>query len=97
MRKVYLALVCWLAFAVPAYAQLEAAPDGEPTMVAQHAIERAGFQGRVCSLVVSAQRVGDGSIKAICNDQETFRVFSVGGKALAMRCSAARKLGVEGC
>jgi hypothetical protein len=75
-------------------AQLSPAPAGEPTMVAQKAIQDAGHQ---CSLIVAATRLGDGSIRAVCNDGEIYRVFNFQGQSLAMKCSALKSLGVSGC
>jgi hypothetical protein len=67
-------------------------------MVAQSAIW-ANFKKSVCPLVEAAEKLHDGSIRARCNNNETFRVFSAGPKrvVLAMRCSAAVKLGLQGC
>lgn len=71
------------------------APDGEPTVAAQRII-RENFDPPDCPLVYQALRLGDGSIKALCTNKETYRIFSVDGKYLAMRCSAVNHLGV-GC
>ena len=73
------------------------APDGDPAVVAQKVIS-ANFDQNVCSLVVGAKRFGDGSIRATCNNGESFRVFSVTNIGpVALRCSAAAKEGIEGC
>ena len=73
------------------------APAGEPSVVAQKVIQK-DFETSVCSLVVESRRLGDGSIMALCNNGERFRVFSVQSIGpVALRCSAAEKLGVEGC
>ena len=87
-----------LLAAWPASSQFTPAPEGEAVIVAQKAIQ-ANFKKAICPLVETAQRLGDGSIKAKCNNNETFRVFSAGPKkdVLAMRCSAADKLGLNGC
>jgi hypothetical protein len=39
----------------------------------------------------------DGSIRAVCSNGEAYRVFTVKGMTVAMKCSAAAKLGVSGC
>ena len=88
-----LVLAAW-----PASSQFAPAPEGEAVIVAQRAIQ-ANFKKTVCPLVETAQRLGDGLIKTRCNNNETFRIFSAGPKkdVLAMRCSAAVKLGLKGC
>ena len=88
-----LVLAAW-----PAFSQFAPAPEGEAVVVARKAIQ-GNFKKAVCPLVETAQRLGDGSIKARCNNNETFRIFSAGPKKdlLAMRCSAALKLGLKGC
>ena len=92
------AITVWAVItASPAYAQIGPAPEGEATVIAQKVIQ-AKHDSSACPLVVVAQRVGDGSIKALCNNRETFRVFylrEVG--VVAMRCSAVATMGVEGC
>lgn len=70
------------------------APSGEPAEVARLAIAKAEHP---CSKVKKASRNSDGSISAMCTNREDYRIFSVNGSAIAMRCSAARKLGVQGC
>ncbi|MGX5799644.1 hypothetical protein ACWGS9_00150 [Bradyrhizobium sp. Arg314] len=79
-----------------AYAQFSRAPDGEPAEVAQQVIQD-NFTSDACPLVVDARRLGDGTITATCNNDETFRVFSANGSGAAMRCAAARALGISGC
>jgi hypothetical protein len=69
------------------------APDGDPAIVAQKSI-RDNFDEKDCPLVIKAMRYGDGSISALCNNKETYRVF---GTHFAMRCSAASAIGVRGC
>lgn len=87
----------WVLLApAQANAQIAAAPDGDPTIVAQKII-RENFEATDCPLVVRAVRFGDGSIKAFCSNSEAFRVFRIQGKQVAMRCSAAKALGVSGC
>jgi hypothetical protein len=75
----------------------EPAPEGEPAIVAQEIIQ-ANFDEPDCPLVVDAKRLGDGTIRASCSSGEIFRVFSMpsmGG--VALKCSAALKMGIEGC
>jgi len=68
------------------------APDGAASVVAQRII-RQNFDESDCPLVVAAQRLGDGSIAAQCNNGERYRVTA----SIAMRCSAAAALGISGC
>lgn len=83
---------------MPAWAQQSGpAPSGNPAVVAQRIIH-ANFDNKDCPLVTKADRLGDGSIKAVCNNGETFRVFSVQAIGpVAMKCSAAVQRGVSGC
>lgn len=74
-------------------AQFGPAPEGDATVVAQKSI-RDNFDENDCPLVVEARRFGDGSIRALCNNGETYRVF---GSHYAMRCSAVAALGIHGC
>ncbi len=82
----------------PASSQVAPAPEGDAVMVAQNAIS-TNFKKSVCPLVEAAERLLDGSIRAKCNNNETFRIFSAGPKriVLAMRCSAAARMGLQGC
>jgi hypothetical protein len=73
-----------------------AVPAGEPTVVAQKVIHD-NFDKSQCPLVVRASRIGDGSIKAFCNNGASFRIMNANGKDLAMNCVAAEKMGVKGC
>jgi len=50
-----------------------------------------------CPTVSAAQRVSDGSIRAACSNGETYRVMIVRGNWIAMRCSAAERMGITGC
>ncbi|RUY96052.1 MULTISPECIES: hypothetical protein [unclassified Mesorhizobium] len=79
-----------------AFAQLGRAPDGEPAEIAQQIIQD-NFSAGTCPLVIDARRLGDGTITAMCNNEETFRVFSLDGNGVAMRCAAAREMGISGC
>ena len=103
MQKAYwirtgVSITGWVAImALPAYAQIRPAPEGEATVTAQMIIH-AEFDGSACPRVVAAQRVGDGSIKALCNNRETFRGFFLELDAVvALQCSGFAKMGVEGC
>lgn len=70
-----------------------AAPQGDPKFVARALIDLED-----CPAVVAAERLGDGSIKAVCNNGEEFRVFIVPGLGpVPLRCAAARKYGIAGC
>lgn len=70
------------------------AMTGDATLIAQSAIKDAGHP---CPKVTSAVRSQDGSIRAVCSNGKDYRVFSVNGLVVAMSCTAARKIGVEGC
>ncbi len=70
------------------------APAGDPKTVAARALKDADHP---CPKITTAIRVDDGSIKALCSNSEDYRIFTVEGKTVAMKCSAARKLGVAGC
>ena len=98
LSKMTRAAVVGLGAILPslALAQFGRAPDGEPAEVAQQIIQD-NFSADVCPLVVDARRLGDGSITATCNNDETFRIFSAQGNGIAMRCAAARQLGISGC
>lgn len=50
-----------------------------------------------CPTILAAQRVSDGSVRAACSNGEVYRVMKFRGEWLAMRCSAAERLGVSGC
>jgi hypothetical protein len=95
MRKITAAVIGFLAFTDAGFAQMRPAPDGESAVIAQRIIME-NFDPPDCPLVIQAVRLGDGSIKALCNNRETYRIFSVNSKNLAMRCSVANKLGA-GC
>ena len=74
------------------------APAGNPFVVALKLI-RDNFEKSDCPSVTKAKRIGDGSIKASCSNGETFRIFTVVqlNKAVAMKCSVAKEMGVPGC
>ena len=79
-----------------AYGQgkVSGAPPGEPKAVASVAIKDADH---ACGKVVNAVRLDTGGIRATCSNGEAFRIFRVDGKVVAMKCSAAAKLGISGC
>lgn len=74
------------------------APNGEPAVVAQQVIHY-NFDKSMCPLVVDAKRYGDGTIAALCNNGERFRIFGISGypDPVAMKCSAAEAFGIPGC
>ncbi|HEX4738367.1 MAG TPA: hypothetical protein VH331_12485 [Allosphingosinicella sp.] len=73
----------------------EAAPDGDPVTVASVAIGKAEHP---CGRVTKAVRLGDGSIAAICSNQEDFRITRIPAVGtVAMRCSEVRRMGIKGC
>ena len=74
------------------------APDGEAVSVARQIILE-NFDPPDCPVVVRAARLSDGSIKAFCNNGESYFVFmlATGGqpaKRMALRCSAAHQIGI---
>lgn len=74
------------------------APPGVPSAVALRVIREAEHP---CPKVVRANRAQDQSILAYCSNKETYLVFSIRPSAgavmdVAMKCSAARALGVKG-
>jgi hypothetical protein len=75
-------------------AQIGPAPPGPAKAVAATAIRDADHP---CGTVFDAIRLDSGGIRATCSNGETYRVFTVQGKVVAMRCSAVAKLGVSGC
>jgi hypothetical protein len=52
--------------------------------------------GHPCGSVANAVRPPSGGIHAACSNGETYRIFTLQGKTVAMRCSAVRSLGIEG-
>jgi len=69
-------------------------PTSEEMRLATRAIREADHP---CPMVLAAQRVSDGSVRAACSNGEVYRVMKFRGEWLAMRCSAAERLGVSGC
>jgi hypothetical protein len=81
------------------FAQMRAgpAPQGNAVVVAQRVIQD-NFDEATCPLVTKANRLGDGSISAVCNTGERFRVFSMRAKGpMAVKCSEVARMGVAGC
>ena len=70
------------------------APTGEAKTVAARVLKEAEHP---CPKVTSAVRRQDGSIKALCSNSEDYLIFTVNGENIAMKCSAARKIGVTAC
>jgi hypothetical protein len=87
-----------LIVAAPAAAQprVGPAPSGEAATVALRIILE-NFDPPDCPRIQTAFRMGDGGIHAVCTNQEIYRVFTLDGKALALRCSALRRMGVQAC
>jgi hypothetical protein len=70
------------------------APKGPAEQVAMAALTDAGHP---CGTVVRATRTDSGGIRAVCSNGEAYRVFTVNGQLVAMKCSAAAKQGVSRC
>jgi hypothetical protein len=73
------------------------APAGDAARVALQMLREAEHP---CPKITKATRGREGDIYAMCSNGEDYRLFTVttrerGTKPLAMRCSAARKLGVD--
>jgi hypothetical protein len=80
-----------------------AAPEGDAKTVASR-IMQANFDPKDCPKIVTAARLPqDGSIRIACSNGETFRISTIfdgkRGKLIevAMRCSAAVRMGIRGC
>lgn len=74
------------------------APPGDAADVALRVIREAEHP---CPRLARASRLPDQTIVAVCTNRESYRVFSIRNKAgrvmdLAMKCSAAKKLGISG-
>ena len=72
---------------LPAYAlETAAAPDGDAIKVASKVITD-NFEKTDCGSVTLAARLDDGSIKAECDNGETYRIFVVVelGKPVALK------------
>jgi hypothetical protein len=50
-----------------------------------------------CDRLSTAVRQRDASILAVCANGERFRIFEMGGHEVAMSCTAAKAMGVDGC
>jgi len=86
-------------FSLPATAfETAPAPAGKAIEVAKKVIGD-NFEKNDCPSITKATRYKDGTIKAICSNGESFRVFTVVKlqKPVAMKCSAVKKLGISGC
>jgi hypothetical protein len=70
------------------------APAGEPREVARRVITE---NEHPCPKVKRAFCDQWGAISAIRSNGEDYRVMSVRGKPIAMRCSVVRQLGINGC
>ncbi|MDP9995496.1 hypothetical protein J2W28_006436 [Variovorax boronicumulans] len=74
------------------------APPGAAAEVALRVIREAEHP---CPKLTRASRLPDQTIVAVCTNRENYRIFSIRNKAgrvmdLAMKCSAAKKLGISG-
>ena len=71
-----------------------AAPAGDSKVVAMEAINEAKH---ACPKIISAKRWSNGSITAVCSNGEDYRIFTINRESVAMKCSAARAIGVKSC
>lgn len=86
--------LCVMTFASALAATMGPAPTGDPKAVSVRAIAAAKHP---CPTVVRASRNPDGSVSAVCSNKEDYRIFSLDGQSIVMKCSEVRKLGVSGC
>lgn len=78
--------------------QVLPAPPGESPVVALRVIREAEHP---CPTVIRANRAQNQSILAVCSNKESYLVFSIRRSSgavmdVAMKCSAARAIGVKG-
>lgn len=93
---VWMTLACLFSFPINAQVQVGPAPNGDAAVIALRVILE-NFDPPDCPKIQSAYRMHDGGIHAVCTNQEIFRVFSVNGQDIAMRCSALRRMGISAC
>jgi hypothetical protein len=99
VRTLAAVLFALVAASVSAQTTVGPAPSGDPAKVARQEIQKAEHP---CPRVVAATRVSGGGIAAKCSNGEDYLIASMsnpkhGHIVVAMRCSAARKLGITGC
>ena len=94
MRAFAAATLFAVTHATAIAATIGPAPAGDTARVSLTVLKEADHP---CPRVSSASRMQDGSIRASCSNGEDYRIVSADGRPLAMRCSAARALGVKGC
>lgn len=100
MRKTANALCFLLALSLPqqilAQIRTEPAPAGNEFLIAYAAITDAG---QSCPKLSSANRLKDGSIRALCSNGQAYRISRIRGyaKTVSMSCSAAASMGIGGC
>jgi hypothetical protein len=87
-------LVLFLTGVAYAQVKISPAPRGDEKQIASAAIKNAEHP---CGRVLDAIRLQDNSVRAMCSNGEAYRVFSLQGEVVAMKCSAAKRLGVGGC
>lgn len=94
--RVAAVLACLSLYAGAARAQETGpAPPGSTDEVAHEAILASGCP---CPDLLRASRLDDGSLMAVCRNGEDYRVFTLDGEAVALRCSAVRaQTGKPGC
>lgn len=66
----------------------------EEMRIASRAIREAEHP---CGTVAAAVRLSDGSVRAVCSNGEVYRVMTLRGELIAMKCSAAERMGIKGC
>jgi hypothetical protein len=69
-------------------------PQGDPISLAERMISDAGHS---CPELRAADLYGDGSVHATCTNGETYRLVTINGMPLALRCRALTMMGFVGC
>jgi hypothetical protein len=95
MNKAILSALALVTIAGPVAAQSSGPVVGDPVTVAKRVMKASGHES--CDRFSTAVRLHDSSIMAVCANGERFRVFQLGGHEVAMSCTAAKALGVDGC
>jgi len=94
LSKIGLVLAVVAAASAPARMSFAPAPEGDPMTVAAKMISDAGHD---CLVVMTAERLEDGSIRASCTNGKIYRLTRVSGLGIALKCSVAVNVGIVGC
>jgi hypothetical protein len=83
-----------MAMSAPAWLVFGPAPAGDPSTIAVKMIANAGHP---CPALASAIRRSDHSIQASCSNGEVYRITTVQGVNVALRCGIAKTVGITRC